>query len=60
MVISSSKLRVPYTLKKENTDYLNERAAQEKKNRPGQVTASTILDELIEADRKIRKVFQQS
>lgn len=60
MVISESKKRVPVTLDKDIWEYLEERVRIEKKakNKKGQITVSTILNELARNDKKIRDAFR--
>lgn len=60
MVISKSKKRVPVTLDKDIWEYLEERVRIEKKakNKNGQITVSTILNELASNDKKILDAFR--
>ena len=60
MAIAKNKKRLPVTLDKDIWDYLEERVRIEKKakNKKGQVTVSTILNELAINDKKIRDAFR--
>lgn len=58
MTIAKGKIRKHVTFVPEDFEYLEKLADEKSKTTKGLVTASHIIEDLIESDRKIRGVFE--